>query len=97
MPSPSTPPSFATPSPAPHLAAALARRAQRVLRSPTLPTPDIASPCVGLCRMDTRTAYCEGCWRSIDEIMAWPQMDNTSKRQVWAHIAQRLQTPVQAA
>lgn len=47
------------------------------------------SPCVGLCRMDAATALCQGCLRTIDEIVAWGQADDAYKRTVWLAIAQR--------
>lgn len=31
----------------------------------------VASPCVSLCRIDARSGWCEGCWRTLDEIAAW--------------------------
>lgn len=30
------------------------------------------SPCVGVCRIDRETGWCEGCWRTLDEIADWP-------------------------
>lgn len=41
-----------------------------------------ASPCVGVCRMNLQTRWCEGCWRSIDEIAAWSALDCQAKRSV---------------
>jgi predicted Fe-S protein YdhL (DUF1289 family) len=32
---------------------------------------------------------CEGCFRSIEEIMAWGQLPDSGKRAVWVQIAQR--------
>ena len=29
------------------------------------------SPCIGVCRLDDRTGYCLGCYRTIDEIADW--------------------------
>jgi uncharacterized protein len=39
--------------------------------------------------MDTPTGLCKGCWRTIDEIIAWSKLSDDSKQQVWTHIAQR--------
>ena len=44
----------------------------------------VASPCVSLCRIDARTGWCEGCWRSLDEIAAWSTLGDEDKRRVWA-------------
>jgi predicted Fe-S protein YdhL (DUF1289 family) len=30
-----------------------------------------------------------GCWRSMQEITAWSQLDDAAKRQVWRAIAAR--------
>jgi predicted Fe-S protein YdhL (DUF1289 family) len=49
----------------------------------------VASPCNSVCRMDERTGLCEGCLRSIDEIIAWSTMDDDEKRAVWDALAQR--------
>ena len=29
---------------------------------------EVASPCINVCRMNDRTALCEGCLRTIDKI-----------------------------
>ena len=34
--------------------------------------------------MDDRTGLCEGCLRTIDEIIDWSTMDDAAKRDVWA-------------
>ena len=49
----------------------------------------VPSPCVAVCAMTPDTALCSGCWRTLDEIAAWSQMDNTAKRAVWVQIALR--------
>jgi predicted Fe-S protein YdhL (DUF1289 family) len=43
----------------------------------------VASPCNSVCRMDARTDLCEGCLRTIDEIVAWSTMNDDEKRGVW--------------
>ena len=49
----------------------------------------VPSPCISVCRMDPKTALCEGCYRTMDEICEWAQASDADKRQVWARIAQR--------
>ena len=49
----------------------------------------VASPCVSICNIDDATGLCEGCFRTLDEIAVWSQMDNTAKREVWSRITQR--------
>jgi uncharacterized protein len=55
--------------------------------------PDVPSPCVSICRMDPRTQWCEGCYRTLDEIAAWSRMDDEQKREVWRMIAKRALAP----
>jgi uncharacterized protein len=57
------------------------------------PTPALASPvpspCTSVCRMNPGTGLCEGCWRTIDEIVQWAQLADAAKRAVWIEIARR--------
>ncbi len=39
--------------------------------------------------MNARTGWCEGCFRTIDEIASWSRMDDDEKRAVWLQLAQR--------
>jgi hypothetical protein len=39
--------------------------------------------------MNPASGYCEGCWRTIDEIAAWSKLDDEAKRCVWLALAQR--------
>jgi predicted Fe-S protein YdhL (DUF1289 family) len=54
----------------------------------------VASPCVNVCRMNERSGLCEGCLRTIDEIALWSQLDDETKREVLALIAQRREASV---
>ncbi|MDZ7939317.1 MAG: YbaK/EbsC family protein [Rhodoferax sp.] len=51
---------------------------------------NVPSPCVNVCRMDTGSGLCEGCFRTIDEIREWSRSDDGGKQQVWALIHQRV-------
>lgn len=51
---------------------------------------NVPSPCSAVCRMDAGTGWCEGCFRTLDEIRLWSSADDTAKRQVWAAIEQRI-------
>jgi prolyl-tRNA editing enzyme YbaK/EbsC (Cys-tRNA(Pro) deacylase)/predicted Fe-S protein YdhL (DUF1289 family) len=51
---------------------------------------NIPSPCVSICRMDTGSGLCEGCFRTIDEIKVWSRSDDAAKKTIWARLAQRL-------
>jgi predicted Fe-S protein YdhL (DUF1289 family) len=43
---------------------------------------EIQSPCIGVCSMDDSTGFCQGCYRSIDEIQQWWDLDNVQKQAV---------------
>jgi predicted Fe-S protein YdhL (DUF1289 family) len=59
-----------------------------VQASTPVPSP-VPSPCISLCRMDEARGLCQGCLRSIDEIIAWGRADEAYKRGVWLAIAER--------
>ena len=54
--------------------------------SSTAPVP---SPCISVCRMDDRTGLCLGCFRTIDEIVAWGRQGDRERRVVWQQIVRR--------
>jgi len=56
--------------------------------NPEHQTP-VPSPCISLCKMSPDTGLCEGCLRTIDEIIAWSGADDDFKRGVWAEIRRR--------
>jgi predicted Fe-S protein YdhL (DUF1289 family) len=58
--------------------------------APELATP-VPSPCISLCKMNQDTGFCEGCLRTIDEIVAWSRADDAYKRAVWAELRRREQ------
>jgi len=37
------------------------------------------SPCNGTCKIDNDTKICKGCYRTIDEIVSWPELSNSDK------------------
>ena len=43
---------------------------------------EIESPCIGVCAMDEAMGFCQGCYRTIDEIQGWWDLDNTQKKMV---------------
>lgn len=49
----------------------------------------VPSPCTSVCRMDSRTHWCEGCLRTLDEIAGWSTMSDDDKRRVWAMLPLR--------
>ena len=50
---------------------------------------NVPSPCISVCRMDKVTDWCEGCFRTIDEIRQWSKSDDAAKRALWLQIEQR--------
>ena len=51
------------------------------------------SPCISICRMDAVTGFCEGCFRTLEEIAAWGMMADNEKRAVWQELVRRAQEP----
>ncbi|TFW05339.1 DUF1289 domain-containing protein [Oxalobacteraceae bacterium OM1] len=49
----------------------------------------VPSPCINVCRMNAATGLCEGCLRTIDEIVRWGGAADEEKRAVWVEIARR--------
>ncbi|MDD5030512.1 MAG: DUF1289 domain-containing protein [Rhodoferax sp.] len=55
-------------------------------------THGLPSPCMSVCQMDAASGWCLGCLRTLPEIAAWGQADESSKRQIWSAIAARVRT-----
>jgi uncharacterized protein len=41
-------------------------------------TQEIESPCTGVCQLDARQV-CKGCFRTMEEIIAWPDADRVTR------------------
>ncbi|MBA3598161.1 MAG: DUF1289 domain-containing protein [Methylibium sp.] len=39
--------------------------------------------------MNDASGWCEGCWRTIDEIVAWASLDDPARRAVWLQLNAR--------
>jgi hypothetical protein len=48
----------------------------------------VPSPCIDVCELDD-SGLCLGCFRSSDEIMAWPALNSDGKRRILNTIEQR--------
>lgn len=70
-------------SAAPKLIADLRRRALAAQYA-----KPVASPCRDVCRMGQH-GYCEGCFRTIDEIAGWANRSDDDKRAIWQTLPQR--------
>lgn len=53
------------------------------------PSAEVASPCVGICRVDGED-MCLGCGRMIDEIMEWPRASDPRRRDIVNRAVERL-------
>jgi prolyl-tRNA editing enzyme YbaK/EbsC (Cys-tRNA(Pro) deacylase)/predicted Fe-S protein YdhL (DUF1289 family) len=51
---------------------------------------NIPSPCINVCRMDTGSGLCEGCFRTIEDIREWGRSDDAAKKSMWADLSVRL-------
>lgn len=49
----------------------------------------LPSPCIGICVMEPSSGLCQGCQRTVDEIVDWGLASESRKRQVWLAILQR--------
>lgn len=49
----------------------------------------VPSPCINVCRMNQHSGLCEGCQRTIEEIVQWSSASESAKRSVWVEILQR--------
>jgi uncharacterized protein len=49
----------------------------------------VPSPCISVCTINQATAYCKGCYRTSEEIAAWPFLNNSQKRTLINTLQQR--------
>lgn len=49
----------------------------------------IASPCINVCQMHMRTGLCIGCYRTLDEIARWAEIDEEERAQILELVAER--------
>ena len=56
-------------------------------------TEAVASPCIDVCRMNSSTGLCDGCFRTIDEIAEWSSFDDTQKTAVLTQAQARKKGP----
>ena len=52
----------------------------------------IASPCILVCSMDTKTGYCFGCGRTREEIGGWINFTPSERVEIMSGLAARLET-----
>jgi predicted Fe-S protein YdhL (DUF1289 family) len=49
----------------------------------------VASPCTSVCALDAVTGYCAGCYRTIDEIAGWIDLNDDGRRALLATLNER--------
>ena len=47
------------------------------------------SPCTKNCSLNTSTNICEGCGRTLDEIIEWTRMTDEEKQQVMIRLSEK--------
>lgn len=47
------------------------------------------SPCIGVCSIDEATGFCQGCYRTLEEIKAWWNMPIDEQKQLLVELEQR--------
>ncbi|MGZ3255034.1 MAG: DUF1289 domain-containing protein [Burkholderiaceae bacterium] len=52
-------------------------------------TEPVPSPCTSVCTMHPQTGLCNGCFRTIDEIVQWGTASESTKRAIWIALLQR--------
>jgi uncharacterized protein len=53
-----------------------------------MPAPQLKSPCVDICIMDPK-GYCQGCWRTMQEITRWRSLSHREQKAVLADLGER--------
>ena len=50
---------------------------------------NLPSPCISICKLNKSTGYCDGCFRTEDEIALWPSMSAYDKLNMLNILRQR--------
>ena len=50
---------------------------------------EVQSPCISVCTMNEKTGFCHGCYRSIDEIEKWWDLNNQQKQDILDKLGER--------
>jgi predicted Fe-S protein YdhL (DUF1289 family) len=51
---------------------------------------DIVSPCIGVCAINDSNGFCQGCYRTVEEIREWWNMTDQEREKVMGTLDQRL-------
>ncbi len=50
---------------------------------------EVTSPCIGICAVDDLSGLCLGCFRNMDEISQWWDMNDAERNKVMSQLADR--------
>ena len=50
---------------------------------------EVQSPCIGVCSIDETSGYCQGCYRTVDEIKGWWDMSSPEQAKLVADLEER--------
>ena len=51
---------------------------------------NVESPCISVCKIDEKTRYCIGCWRTAAEIQGWSFSNDLDRASVIEKCHQRM-------
>jgi predicted Fe-S protein YdhL (DUF1289 family) len=51
---------------------------------------DFVSPCIGVCAINDSNGFCQGCYRTVEEIREWWNMTDEEREKVMGALDQRL-------
>ena len=52
---------------------------------------EISSPCISVCKIDPKTGFCLGCWRTRDEIREWTSSNTTVRLEILEQLKRKMQ------
>jgi len=50
---------------------------------------EVQSPCIGVCSIDETSGYCQGCYRTVEEIKGWWDMSSPEQAKLVADLEER--------
>ncbi len=50
---------------------------------------EVKSPCISVCTMDDATGFCQGCYRTLDEIEKWWDFEPAQQKKIVAKASER--------
>ncbi len=50
---------------------------------------EVKSPCISVCAIDETTGLCMGCYRTIEEIAQWWDLDANNQQKIMEQVNQR--------